>query len=77
MNPEVLYRRVREILPFRELAEPNMASEDFSFYQKHTQAMFFFLGLGDVPALHSADFDFDETVLTRGADFFETLVRNF
>ena len=77
MNPEPLYRQVREIVAFRELAEPNMASEDFSFYQKHTQAMFFFLGLGDVPALHSADFDFDETVLTRGADFFETLVRNF
>lgn len=77
MNPEDLYRRVREVASFRELEAPNMASEDFSFYQKHTRAMFFFLGLGDVPALHSANFDFDETVLTRGADFFETLVRNF
>ena len=77
MNPRALYRRVQEIVPFRELEEPNMASEDFSFYQKHTQAMFFFLGLGDAPALHSANFDFDERVLTRGADFFETLARNF
>lgn len=77
MNPEPLYRQVRELVSFGELPEPNMASEDFSFYQKHTQAMFFFLGLGDTPALHSVNFDFDERVLTKGADFFETLARNF
>ena len=75
MNPEALYRRVQEAASFRELAEPNMASEDFSFYQKHTQAMFFFLGIGDTPALHSVNFDFDETVLSKGADFLETLAR--
>ena len=77
MNPEDLYRRVRQVVSFRELQEPNMASEDFSFYQKHTQAVFFFLGIGDTPALHSVNFDFDETVLTQGADFFETLARQF
>ena len=76
MNPEPLYRRVQEVVSFRELSEPNMASEDFSFYQKHTQAMFFFLGLGDAPALHSANFDFDEEVLRLGANSFETLARN-
>ena len=77
MNPGELYRRAKEVVSFRELAEPNMASEDFSFYQKHTQAMFFFLGLGDTPALHSVNFDFDEEVLVKGADFFEALARNF
>ena len=39
--------------------------------------MFFFLGLGDVPALHTNNFDFDEAVLTVGADFFEQIAENF
>ena len=39
--------------------------------------MFFFLGLGDTPALHANNFDFDETILLKGADFFEKLAENF
>ena len=39
--------------------------------------MFFFLGLGDTPALHAANFDFDESVLDAGADFLETLARKY
>ena len=39
--------------------------------------MFFFLGLGDTPALQAATFDFDETILTKGADFFEALAENY
>ena len=77
MNPQALFDRVKEVVSLEELEEPSMASEDFSFYQKHTQAMFFFLGLGDVPALHSVNFDFDEEVLVKGADFFEALARQF
>ena len=50
-----------------------MTSEDFSFYQHHVPGVFFFLGLGDVPALHTDNFDFDESILLKGADFFEKL----
>lgn len=73
MNPAELYDRVREAVPFRELAEPSMTAEDFSWYQRYVPGMFFFLGLGDVPALHTDTFDFDEALLTKGADFFEEL----
>lgn len=73
LNPDGLFHRVREISDFEELAEPSMTSEDFSWYQKHVPGMFFFLGLGDVPALHTDNFNFDDSILTKGADFFEML----
>ena len=77
MNPEGLYDRVADIVSMEELAEPFMTAEDFSWYQKSLPGMFFFLGLGDTPALHADTFDFDETILLKGADFFEKLAENF
>ena len=73
MNPPELYDRVQAALPFRELESPSMTAEDFSWYQKSLPGLFFFLGLGNVPALHTDTFDFDETILLKGADFFEKL----
>ena len=77
MNPGDLYDRVRTVADFQELASPSMITEDFSWYQKTLPGMFFFLGLGDTPALHADDFDFNEDVLVKGADFFEELAENF
>lgn len=73
MNPPALYDRARAVLPFRELESPCMTAEDFSWYQKTLPGLFFFLGLGDVPALHTDTFDFDESILLKGAAFFEKL----
>ena len=77
MNPGDLYDRVARRVSFGQLAEPCMTAEDFSWYQKYLPGMFFFLGLGDTPALHADTFDFDETILLKGADFFEVLAENF
>ena len=77
LNPAELCRRVAEAAPYRTIAEPSMTSEDFSWYQRFVPGMFFFLGLGDVPALHTDNFDFDETILEKGAQFFEKLAENF
>ena len=76
-NPEDLYHAVEKIQPLQELEEPCMTTEDFSWYQRYTSSMFFFLGLGDTPALHADTFDFDETILLKGADFFEALAERF
>lgn len=73
MNPPELYDRVRDCVPFQELERPSMTAEDFSWYQKTLPGLFFFLGLGDTPALHADTFDFDEAILLKGADFFEKL----
>ena len=72
-NPEELYRRVRQRVDFRELEAPSMTAEDFSWYQRRLPGLFFFLGVGDTPALHADTFDFDDAVLEAGADFFEEL----
>ena len=77
MNPDALYNRVCELVEVRQLSEPSMTSEDFSYYQKRLPGVFFFLGVGDTPALHADNFDFDETILVKGADFFEELAEKF
>lgn len=77
INPTDLYNRVRKLVNFRELEMPSMITEDFSWYQKSLPGLFFFLGLGDVPALHADDFNFNEEVLVKGADFFEQLAEQY
>ena len=57
------------------LDHPELTAEDFSFYQQRVPGVFFFLGAGNVPALHAADFDFDdEAVLPAGTAFYEKLL---
>lgn len=73
MNPAELYNKVKEAADFEDLAQPSMTSEDFAWYQKYIPGMFFFLGLGDVPALHADTFCFDDRLLEKGADFLEQL----
>ena len=77
LNPDDIFERVKAVAEFQELAEPSMTSEDFSWYQRYVPGMFFFLGLGDTPALHADNFSFDETILAKGADFFENLAEHF
>ena len=77
MNPPELCRRVRQAADYTELDAPCMTAEDFAFYQRTLPGMFLFLGTGDGPALHTSHFDFDETILEKGADFFEMLAAEF
>ena len=77
MNPPDLYKRVRKVAEFEEMAEPSMIADDFAWYQKSVPGLFFFLGTGDTAALHADDFNFNEEILVKGADFFEKLAENF
>ena len=77
INPSELFHKVYSIAPFEVLDEPSMTAEDFSQYQQRVPGMFFFLGLGDTAPLHACDFNFDESILTKGADFFEILAERF
>ena len=76
-NAPELLEKVSALLPVELLEEPSMTAEDFSEYQQVVPGLFFFLGLGDVPSLHSDNFDFDESILLKGADFFEALAEQF
>lgn len=73
MNPPELYEKVRKTVDFSDISQPSMTAEDFGWYQKYVPGVFFFLGAGDCPALHAPDFDFDEDILEKGADFFQKL----
>ena len=77
LNDAGMLRRVQNVAPVKILDKPSMTAEDFSWYQRYAGGVFFFLGLGDVPALHSSNFDFDDSILEKGADFFEKLAENF
>ena len=77
MNDGALLARVQAAVPVKMLERPSMTAEDFSWYQRYAGGVFFFLGLGDVPALHASNFDFDESVLEKGAAFFEKLAEDF
>lgn len=56
------------------LDEPPMTGEDFSFYQREVPGVFFFLGTGRNAALHTADFDMDESALDSGLDLYKKLL---
>ncbi len=73
-NDPVLYGRVRGLFGVQKLAKPLWTAEDFSYYQKKVPGAYFLLGVGDTPPLHSPRFCFDEQVLLKGADFFQTLL---
>jgi len=77
MNDPALYRQLRKQARWEELDEPSMTAEDFGWYQRFVPGVFFFLGLGEVPALHTENFDFDDSVLSKGADLFETIAEVF
>jgi amidohydrolase len=62
--------------------QPLMISEDFSFYQQAVRGCFVLLGTGNedkgyIHPLHSSNFNFDESVLLKGIDFFENILINF
>lgn len=77
-NHEGLYEAVRsglgEDAPL-PLEAPSLTAEDFSFYQRRVPGLFFLLGVGDTPELHSPEFCFDdEAVLPRGMEFLKRLL---
>lgn len=77
-NHEGLYETVRAALGEHAplpLAAPALTAEDFSFYQRRVPGLFFLLGAGDAPELHSPEFRFDdEAVLPMGLEFLKRLL---
>lgn len=75
-HPEVC-TRLNQILSIDHLAEPVKIAEDFSWYQRYVPGVFFFLGCGPAPALHSQNFNFDEKALTVGLELFQTIAGRY
>ena len=60
-------------LSLAELDEPTRGSEDYGHYLKRIPGAFFFLGAGDRPSLHSADYDFPDEIIETGVELFKAL----
>lgn len=76
-NDPQVYERVQEICPTEYLEKPVKIAEDFSWYQRFAPGIFFFLGCGPAPALHSQNFNFDEKTLEYGLDLFCKLAKEY
>jgi amidohydrolase len=49
------------------LPNPSMGAEDFAYMLEQVPGAYIWLGVGDVPGLHTPQFQFDERILPRGA----------
>ncbi len=53
---------------------PFFHSEDFSLYLTKIKGVYFLLGGGNIPPLHSSNFDFDEDILLKGKELFVNII---
>lgn len=82
MNDEKLFEEFKTVLSenninFALFPKPHMTGEDFAFFQKKYPGLFAFVGLGDVPALHNNQFDFDERALETGIKGFIGILEHY
>jgi len=54
-------------------AEPTFAAEDFALYQEHVPGVLLWLGIGDVPLLHTENFFVPEHLLTMGVEAWQLI----
>lgn len=69
-NDKNLWETAQKICPAKQLHRTFWTADDFSFFQKQVPGVYFLLGIGDTPPLHSPNFFFDDVVLSTGAGFF-------
>lgn len=72
-NDENLVRKSVK-LGAKILKYPYFHSDDFALYLKKYKGVYFLLGGGNIPPLHSSCFDFDEEILIKGKDFLVKLI---
>ena len=67
-TPQIVDQALLAIPYMILLVDPQLITEDFSWYLQHVPGMFMFLGTGTGIPLHSDHFDFDEHILMRGIE---------
>lgn len=75
-NDATLFERCQaQLSNLHELHEANLLSEDFAYYTQILPCVFFYLGIGPCPALHSDQFDFDDSILPVAVDTYLRLLQ--
>jgi amidohydrolase len=84
INPTELYTRVNGLLneEQKRIMDPMMFAEDFSFYQRKVPAFFAMMGSRNeakdyVYPLHHDRFNFDETILNHGLQYYINIIQSF
>ena len=58
-----------------DMPEAIRASEDFGFYTKQIHGAIFYIGNGEnYPAIHSAEYDFNDEILETGVEIFKGIL---
>ena len=80
-NDHELFNHLISVLPptSYQIIKPMTVSEDFAFYQQHVPGVFVMLGTknekkGYIHPLHSCYFQFDESVLIKGVELYQTIL---
>ena len=80
INDKKLFNYVSSITSLKELDEPLMLAEDFSFYQKEVKGLFIFVGTKTKEfqsGLHTGTFNFNESVLQSVVDMYMKIILNY
>ncbi len=76
LNDQALFDGAKALLagiPFVTFESPSLLGEDFSCYMQRIPGLMLYVGVGDVPPLHSPAFDFDERALLTGVEVLKRL----
>ena len=72
-NNRALWQKIQKKCPVLQINRTFWTADDFSYYQNEVPGVYYLLGTGATPPLHSAYFSFDEHILSIGADHFEKI----
>jgi amidohydrolase len=82
INDHALFDNLKQHLETTqyEILRPMMFAEDFAFYQEKVPGLFVMLGTqntrrGFIHPLHSCYFDFDESVLIKGVELYQLILK--
>ena len=72
-NDPVLFDEYKNIIDINKLNNPFLQAEDFGCYTRKFPSLFFLLGCGDTPLLHSSNFNFDMDILDIGVNTYKKI----
>lgn len=75
-NDPQLWQKMQKKNPVSLLNRGLWTADDFSFYQREIPGIYYLMGVGDTPPLHSPYFSFDEQLLSSSAAFFHQLAKS-
>ncbi|MBY0339347.1 MAG: amidohydrolase [Acetobacteraceae bacterium] len=72
---EAMVAAAREVSSVDDATRPVTGGEDFAFMLQEKPGAFVFVGTGEGPGLHAAEYDFNDEAIAPGVEFWVRLVR--